>query len=670
MSISIVLPRESSSSEHSPTGKALVAQLKSSSQRPIVFFDETIHGYILYQDQLEPTTKRSTAYLDVSIVPADVAEALELDSFSKDESTHEPSEDHDSPAGFHSSNFSILDLTLNESDIVYQGQTDGNYYIVWRFEIPVTYPRKKSPNPRIMLTCYLHADEDSQQIEAIPSEPTHTEVILPDYQPGKPKNLFAELNNQIASNGIDSKQFELSSSLIESDDAKSNNNSALIEYAIKNPITPIPKVANSKDTLKAHLSIPVSVSIVIKLKSTKPAGRNNILLATLNIESSDDLIKILTEAGLDFQYHFKILSLSMDFKFGDIKEFKTQDYEYPVQFRLGDAINLTYKLLNNEFLDKELKNLDNNSNNFQHSRPINIKLNLQVQSYKKATKQFEGLSNVITTNWSPYLDFSIIAPPINNSLKTSNNYSQMQSQTALPQQPPFIRGGTSTRKSAMMNSLYKSKSPNSLNAKPANSTGSLANGMVFNSMNPKKMNTSIVGQSSSSVTVNLTTTSNSTLSGLKLTFKGKLDIKLGEIINWKVQAINNSTNRLNLSLIVQNPINFNPIYSTNSASNNVSSSNLLNSDGQSGEIQSDDIIIYNKLQLYSSYNALKLATNGIIILNNDIRIGPLDSGTVFETDIKLIGISKGIFNLDGIKIFDINSGDGLDFGKLVEVFVV
>ena len=31
---------------------------------------------------------------------------------------------------------------------------------------------------------------------------------------------------------------------------------------------------------------------------------------------------------------------------------------------------------------------------------------------------------------------------------------------------------------------------------------------------------------------------------------------------------------------------------------------------------------------------------------------------------------QGIFNLDGVKVFDMNSGDGIDFGKLVEVFVI
>ena len=62
---------------------------------------------------------------------------------------------------------------------------------------------------------------------------------------------------------------------------------------------------------------------------------------------------------------------------------------------------------------------------------------------------------------------------------------------------------------------------------------------------------------------------NSSLTGLRLTFVGKLDIKLGEVVNWKIQAINNSMSRLNLSLLVQNPINFNPVYSgTNITTNN------------------------------------------------------------------------------------------------------
>lgn len=371
----------------------------------------------------------------------------------------------------------------------------------------------------------------------------------------------------------------------------------------------------------------------------------------------------------------------MDFKYGDIKEIKTDSLRLPLRFKSLDSINFTYKLTNNEVLDKELKNAD--SNNYMFSRPVNIKLVVQIQKYIPKLDTYENLSGTITTSWSPYLDFSIIAPPINSSLKTTNTYSQQSLASSQTQPVVPVLGSlqtskllNSTRKSAMINSLYKLKSPNPTTYSANNIMGTLGSNSSVNSVSSyltaqKKLNKSMAAASASSVTVNLTTNNNSTLTGLKLNFKGKLNIKLGEVNNWKIQAINNSPSRLNLSLLVQNPINFNPIYNSGTTSNNVSSSNLLNSEAVTGQSNaSNDIIVYNKFQLYSLYNSLKMNTNGVIILNNDIRIGPLDSNTVFETDIKLIGISKGIFNLDGIKIFDINSGDGLDFGKLVEVFVI
>lgn len=213
-----------------------------------------------------------------------------------------------------------------------------------------------------------------------------------------------------------------------------------------------------------------------------------------------------------------------------------------------------------------------------------------------------------------------------------------------------------------MSNLYKLKGASLSNT----------NNITSSTTNLRRNRVSLANPSgrTSSVTVNLTMGNNSSLTGLRLTFVGKLDIKLGEVVNWKIQAINNSMSRLNLSLLVQNPINFNPVYSgTNITTNNFSSSNLLNNNGG---IRNNDVIIYNRVQLYSLYNSLKVNGDGegILILNNDIRMGPLDPNAVFETEIQLIGVSKGIFNLDGVKVFDMNSGDGIDFGKLVEVFVI
>ncbi|KAG2735640.1 hypothetical protein G9P44_001854 [Scheffersomyces stipitis] len=601
-------------------------------------------------------------------------------------------------------NFRITDLLFEEENLIFdnvESQANGNHYSIWRFEVPITYPRRRFSNPILFLSCAIHDSGTDNNLQLSTLSLHSSDECLPDYLPGRANNLIAEMNNQISKSAdsdvvSDVDTYELSEKMLKTQPVNHRRSASLQPESVNISSSEIP-VKDNKDNsilenttintqslheLKASIRIPVSVSLVIRIKSTKPAGRNNLLLATLNIESSEELSKLLVEVlGNTPEYYFNISSLSMDFKYGDIKEIKTDSLRLPLRFKSSDSINFTYKLTNNEVLDKELKNAD--SNNYMFSRPVNIKLVVQIQKYIPKLDTYENLSGTITTSWSPYLDFSIIAPPINSSLKTTNTYSQQSSASSQTQPVVPVSGSlqtskllNSTRKSAMINSLYKLKSPNPTTYSANNIMGTLGSNSSVNSVSSystaqKKLNKSMAAASASSVTVNLTTNNNSTLTGLKLNFKGKLNIKLGEVINWKIQAINNSPNRLNLSLLVQNPINFNPIYNSGTTSNNVSSSNLLNSEAVTGQSNaSNDIIVYNKFQLYSLYNSLKMNTNGVIILNNDIRIGPLDSNTVFETDIKLIGISKGIFNLDGIKIFDINSGDGLDFGKLVEVFVI
>jgi len=159
--------------------------------------------------------------------------------------------------------------------------------------------------------------------------------------------------------------------------------------------------------------------------------------------------------------------------------------------------------------------------------------------------------------------------------------------------------------------------------------------------------------------------------GLFLTFKGDLSIELGKIVTWKIQAINQAGRTLNLSLIVKNPRRRHPIYLQNDSSSgaalgNVSSTNMVCPDDSTDS----SLHIYNKLQLYSQYNLLKLGRGGVVLLTNDVRLGPIEPNQVVETEIQLIGIAKGIFNLDGLRVVDLNNGDGIDFGRLVEVFVM
>lgn len=611
MSLSVVLPTTIENLSHA-TAEEILLQLATTG-RQIVFFDESIYSFIIYKGPIDIDRSTHSLHVNASILPSDIVENRELESFSKV-----------TVNGPEAINFSIFDATLDDTKIIHKDLNNNEICIVWKVEIPVTYPRKKFPNPRLLISCRL--SDPSLQLNDCEKSVTPVEEHLIDYQPTESSDLLSELYNLVSSPGS-GKPLELSSSLVL--DNKVNGHAL--------PILPESPTSSleSESALTASFNVPVSVSLVIKLRSTKPAGRNNILLATLNIESSDELNKLLEDESDDI--YFKITNLELEFKFGTVKEFRAREYEYPIRFRFGDSINLTYKFLNNEFLDKELKLSDDS--NTQFSKPLNIKLVLQME--RRLSDGYHIMSNVITTHWCPFLDFNIIAPPINNALKTSANYSQLQSQPTLQKlnsQPNGAINGNA-RKTALLNNLYKTGST------PNTSAPAL-------SIQAKRVGTNLIGSSASSVTVNLTTNTNSTLSGLKLTFVGKLNIKLGEIVNWKIQAINNSKNRLKVSLIVQNPLNFSPTIPTNE----FAAHNLEN--------------LHSRAQLLNIYNLLKLKTSGVIILNNDIRIGPMDSNTVYETNIMLVGLLKGIFNLDGIKVFDVNSGDGLDFGKLVEVFVV
>ena len=554
----------------------LLPALKSNN-RELVFFDELLVGYVVLAHDLP--TKCSSITIDISVVPQDLIDNTLHTNLS----------------------FSVGTLTLDSSFLVLNDSSS----LVWKFEFPLVYPQKKQDNPCLVITGnVVHETQLAKQKQSPgPEDP------LPNFVPGFQKNLVSELNNSVSNSQSENLQLYLTAPPRQHE---SNEN-----------------VVNEYKSISTSTNLPIAISLVLKMKTTKPAGRNNMLLASLKLESSEELISSYHFDSFDQNYHFKIIDLAVDFRFGQISNIASENCTFPLSFRSIDMINFTYKLINNELIDP--------MNKSEISKYLNIKLVLQVQKFDKASNSFTNVSNVITTTWAPYVDFSIIAPPINSALKTSMNYSHNQSQQVLPNHGKFI-----DRKQTLVNT-FKMKSANSLSSPP-----SLSNLSNLASVQPFKR----IASSTSTVTVNLATSNSSSLSGLRLTFKGKLSMKLGEVVVWKIQAINTSNNRTNLTILVQ---------SNTPSGNEIPNTNKITKPRES--------IIESSWQLYSTYMAQKLTTNGILILDNDVRLGPLEPNGVFETDIKLLGISRGIFNLEGIKIFDITTGDGLDFGKLVEVFV-
>lgn len=404
---------------------------------------------------------------------------------------------------------------------------------------------------------------------------------------------------------------------------------AVIFSASAEPGDPNPEENSAESAPQSpteSLTLSLAPPVLMKIKLTKPGGRNDVLLTCLSVEASD----------FDKDATIVVHSLEVEFRAGKLE--KLAGIDFPQRLAPADVLCATYKLVNNTYLDSQIKNTD-----LPAAQPLLVALKADVE------KNGSVLAGPIVLTWLPVVDFGLVAPPILNLLKLSNNLSHVQTQSQFQLLLPLLNTPTARKQ------VFSSRKTSRMLPVPLGTQ--LASALV---KMPKKLKPPLP-LSLLAVTVNLGT-SNSSLAGLRLTFQGKLNVQLGKIVSWRVQAINHANHTMHLSLIVKNPLNFNPVYSA-AGSSLISSSNLVGSTGDSR------IIAYSRPQLYHQYQQLKLETSGVVVLTNDIRLGPIDPNTVFESEFELIGISKGVFNLHGLKIFDMSTGDGIDFGKLVEVFV-
>ena len=601
MNITVKLVNKAENVDETKSISRFIFNLESLPQRKVVFFGETINGFVILETKRGQN--RSSDIVDMSFAILPEKRQADDVNFGKEEK-----------------DFKIV---LDSKDIVKQGFCEDDsdtFYTVWKFNAFVPYSMRRYNRSKLLVDCQINEKKESFEL---PREDRNggQDKILENYVAGDSRNLLSELNFSVADDEI--KYGFVVDNKSESAEPHSNGN----EKEVKR--------------YNSLFEVPLLVSAVVKLKSVKPAGRNNILLATVSIELSEDFLEFIN--GKKEEYFFDILNLNIDFEHGSISSLHLLENNHPWKLNALDSLSLTYKIVCNTLTENN-RNVENNSVISQFSKYIRIALSMEVRSSISPDVQDGNISNIIQTDWRPLVDFGVIAPPVNSSLKTNNNYFQYQSQ------PNLLGIGKSF--SGLKKSLYKQR---------PSSNSSIFNNSEFglNTGNIKKIQKSMIGTSPSTVTINLATNSTSNLTGLKLTFIGKLCLHVGDVVSWTIQAINNSQRKLNLVLLVQNPASVNSTQKGNSTSAIKASLS-----------ENNEATVYNRLQLYSLYNFFKPSTDGILALDNNVRIGPLDPNGVFETGFNILGLSKGIFNLNGIRIFDVNSGDGLDFGKLVEVFVV
>ncbi|KAH3667698.1 hypothetical protein OGATHE_003221 [Ogataea polymorpha] len=154
---------------------------------------------------------------------------------------------------------------------------------------------------------------------------------------------------------------------------------------------------------------------------------------------------------------------------------------------------------------------------------------------------------------------------------------------------------------------------------------------------------------------NSSVTLNHSKKNLSISVSGQTKVKLGEVFKWKLQFINKSNDSLSLILYIQSSINKQyeksvppiPIQNANKA---------------------DPVPLYGLNQLVRAFQH-EFSKVGLISLTNNLKF-TLDPGNLFETELELIGIEKGLVNLHDVKVLEIKSGEIFECGRLLDVLVV
>lgn len=708
--------------------------LDESTNRRNAFFDETIVGYIVLTNMDELDDRGEKVYQDVlqkSLITLDLAvhpsknnnpmhtlgitESYLIQSSTYTYKDHVFSKalqilEEDDDGSFESrSTANNETLATTDSSKDEQENYVSKHITVWKFVLPISYPKQKINNPEIIISISLTIENTRallQQIELNEkyANKNNSKLMLNDngstdeltlkqvYKPVQDVNLLEGLDLNILSSNVqpvilpgfhfvsDKSQDQPTGGSFSFENSGSRRNSAVSSVSGSDFL---PKVFN----LDARILLPVYPVLNMRLKCTKSAGRNDILLTNLEIESSKELNKI--------NMILNLLEMIIEFPNGSIKPVIPESMQkFPIEVHYNDNLNFIYELINNT------------SSENLFTKPVLITLISRPIPKDETDAANYNNSSKIVTKWSTIVDFSIVAPPTNTALKLQSS-GRHASGVPKPSQRNSIISSLSpdspqvTNKKTRNSGLFPLdtnatadliSSPRSASSLASPVINSTTFSMGVNTENGKSVHGDLHQKlkrqsraSSTSLTVNIPRTSKSSvLNGLILSFHGTTNVRVGEVFKWKIQAINKSHRVLNLSLYIQPKDNNNHSFLTSNItektpklSGSYHSSSNLGFDSEHNKVNGNQIIYpyitpaaSSDVNLRKVFNQTKLTPTGIICLNNDVRIGPFDHYSVFETEINLIAIEKGIFSLQGVKIIDITSGESFDCGKLLEVVVI
>lgn len=414
------------------------------------------------------------------------------------------------------------------------------------------------------------------------------------------------------------------------------------------------EIASGVASLQAYVYSPLLLDLkTTYISSSRSRGKSfYVTLRILAPRMPDSLKENL---------YYSILTLSASSKCGKVVPVAHQSL--PVRHTADDLLNITYRV------DSHTELAESGSDSLQKGSLANsskilflFKFTIKYETKSGGEIKFNPFSSELTVSWSPAVSFS-------NTFKSAAVAASQARKTAV-----VSNSVSSTKPSSCSQSTFAPNSSKSgvsaTSFSPAftvTKTGTNLNHKLFRSA--AQLPASVL-----TVTFNLSVPTTSALSGLRLSFSGKLSMSLGEVETWKLQVINTGIRTLQLFMNAKHTKKISRLYllpnNSSYASASLSTNSKKNEKDFIGIRFNDHHTACSPLQLYHQYNSLKPSRDGIVVLTNDLSLGQLETNQVYETEFELVGFVKGTHTLDGLRIFDVSSGDGIEVGRLLEVFVV
>lgn len=134
-------------------------------------------------------------------------------------------------------------------------------------------------------------------------------------------------------------------------------------------------------------------------------------------------------------------------------------------------------------------------------------------------------------------------------------------------------------------------------------------------------------------------------SGLTIKFIGNKKVKIGDIFKLRAHIINNSKKSRNLVMVFNSsPESFLP------------------------NVPKIKSLIQTNVNILKYYSISRIRTTGVLSLVNEVHF-KVSSDQVCESEIFLVGLEVGVFNLTGVKLVDLITGESMNCDKLLEVVV-